>query len=130
MLAIVMFALTDTVCQIITFKRPQMIQFEFLTYIGIPAALCGTDGRSCHFHCTVLAARCGVGACLCLGFFIDLCQTRVGRWCHKTNVRWSGGRHGELLILENHVDLTLFGRHDFSRVNNSLCLPPYHLTFV
>ena len=33
----------------------------------------------------------------------------------------------ELLTLENHIDLTSFGRHDFSRVNNSLCLPPYLL---
>ena len=32
-------------------------------------------------------------------------------------------------VMLNDV-LTSFGRHDFPRVNNSLCLPPYHLTFV
>ena len=62
--------------------------------------------------------------------FSDLCKTRVGRRYDKTNVKWEGGRHSELLTLENHVNLTSFGQHDFSRVNNSLCLPPYHLTFV
>ena len=36
----------------------------------------------------------------------------------------------ELLTLDNHVDLTSFSRHHFSWVNNSLCLPLYHLTFV
>ena len=35
-----------------------------------------------------------------------------------------------MLTLKNHVDLTSFGRHDFSRVNNSLCLPLCNLTFV
>ena len=59
------------------------------------AALRGTDNGSCHFHCTALAALCGV--CLCLFMFVscirrclftDLCQTRVGRRYDKTNVKW------------------------------------------
>lgn len=32
--------------------------------------------------------------------------------------------------LENYVDLTSLGRHDFFLVYNSLCSSPYHLTFV
>ena len=31
----------------------------------VVAALRGTDGGSCYFHCTVLAAICGAGVCLC-----------------------------------------------------------------
>ena len=71
--------------------------------------------------------------------FSDLFKTRVGRRYDKTNVKWQGDRHSELLtivnccellIVENHVDLTSFGRYDFPRVSNSLCLPLYHLTFV
>ena len=34
-------------------------------------ALC-TDGGSCHFHCTVLAALCGAGVCLCLFLLINV----------------------------------------------------------
>ena len=36
------------------------------------AALCGTDGGFCHFHCTVLAALCGAGVCLCLFLALDV----------------------------------------------------------
>ena len=61
--------------------------------------------------------------------FTDLCQTRVGRRYDK-QMSNSKDIDSELLTLENHVDLTSFGRHDFSRVNNSLRLPPYHLIFV
>ena len=60
--------------------------------------------------------------------FTDLSQTRVGRQYDKQMSKI--GRHSELLTFENHVELTSFGRHDFSQVNNSLCLPPYPLTFV
>ena len=100
------------------------------------AALCDTDGGSCHFHGTVLAALCDAGICLCLFLLLklelitDLCQTRVGRRFDKANFSWSGGRHSKLLSLENHVDLDSFDRHHFPLVNNSLCLPPYHVTFV
>ena len=45
-------------------------------------------------------------SCIKRCFFTDLCQTRVGRRYDKTNVRWQGGRHSELLTLENHVDRT------------------------
>ena len=31
----------------------------------VVAVLRGTDGGSCYFHCTVLAANCGAGVCLC-----------------------------------------------------------------
>ena len=61
--------------------------------------------------------------------FTDLCQTMVGRQYDK---QMSNGNEAdsELLTFENDVDITSFGRHDFLGVNNSLCLPPYHLTFV
>ena len=36
------------------------------------AALCGTDGGSCHFHCTVLAALCDAGVCLCLFLLLNV----------------------------------------------------------
>ena len=123
------------------------------------AALRGTGGGSYHFrlHFNVPQQRLCVAQyrrrvvslslygtscslwCRCLLTFVyfikrglvsDLCQTRVGRRYDKTNIKWFGDRHSELLTLENHVDLTSFGRHDFSRVKNSLCLPTYHLTFV
>ena len=32
---------------------------------SVVAAMRGTDGGSCYFHCTVLAAICGAGVCLC-----------------------------------------------------------------
>ena len=60
--------------------------------------------------------------CRCLSMFVsfiksclfsDFYQTRVGRRYDKVNVSWWGGRYGELLTLENHVDLTSFGWHDF-----------------
>ena len=73
------------------------------------AALRGTDDGSCHFLCTVLAALYGAGVCLCPFLTLDVvylqiyCQARVGRRYDKTNVRWQGSRHSELLTLENHV---------------------------
>ena len=36
------------------------------------AALRGTDNEWCHFHCTVLAALCGVGVRLCLFLALDV----------------------------------------------------------
>ena len=58
--------------------------------VRLPAALCDTDGGSCHFHSTVTAALCDAGGCFfikcCL--FTDLCQTRIGRRYDKTNVEW------------------------------------------
>ena len=36
------------------------------------ADLRGTDNGSCHFHCTVLAALCGAGVCLCLLLALDV----------------------------------------------------------
>ena len=65
---------------------------------------------------------------LCL--FTDLDQTLVCRRYGKTNVRGQGGRYSEVLTLENHVDVTSFGPHDFSGVSNLLWLSPYHLTFL
>ena len=39
---------------------------------AVLAALRGTDGGSCHFHCTVLAALCGAGVCLCSFLLLDV----------------------------------------------------------
>ena len=36
------------------------------------AALRGTNNGSCHFHCTVLAALCSAGVCLCLFLALDV----------------------------------------------------------
>ena len=36
------------------------------------AAVRGTDGGSCHFHCMVLAALCDAGVCLCLYLFLNV----------------------------------------------------------
>ena len=99
------------------------------------AALRGTDSGSCHFHCTVLTALCGAGVCLCLFLLLNVVylpiyaklRLVVGMTKQMSN---SKEVDSELLTLENHVDLHSFGRHDISRVNNSHCLPPYHLTFV
>ena len=40
--------------------------------VRLPSALCDTDGGSCHFHCTVPAALCGVGVCLCLFLLLNV----------------------------------------------------------
>ena len=32
----------------------------------------GTDNVSCHFHCSVPAALCGAGVCLCLFLALDV----------------------------------------------------------
>ena len=42
------------------------LQYAGHIAVSLPAALYGTYGGSCHFHCTVLAALCGAGVCLCL----------------------------------------------------------------
>ena len=42
-----------------------------MQHVGLPAALCGTDGGSCHPHCTVPAALCGAGVCLCLFLLLN-----------------------------------------------------------
>ena len=39
---------------------------------GLSAALRRTSGGSCHFHCTVLAALCGAGVCLCLFLLLNV----------------------------------------------------------
>ena len=39
---------------------------------AVPAALRGTDNGSCHFHCTVSAALCGAGVCLCLFLLLNV----------------------------------------------------------
>ena len=82
-----------------------------------------------------IAALCCAGVCLCLFLLLNAVYfaiyTKPGLNVSMTK-QMSNSKEidSELLTLENHVDLTSFGRHDFSRVNNSLCLPPYHLTFV
>ena len=46
-----------------------MSSSTFVTFqrvVGLPAALRGTDGGSCHLRRMVLAALCGAGACLYL----------------------------------------------------------------
>ena len=99
------------------------------------AALHGTDNGSCPFNCTVLAALCCAGVCLCLFLALDVVYlpiyAKLGLVVGMTK-QMSDDKEAdsELLTLENHVDLTSFGRYDFPRVNNSLCLPSYHLTFV
>ena len=40
--------------------------------VRLPAALCGTDGGSCHFHCTISAALCAAGVCLCLFLLLNV----------------------------------------------------------
>ena len=40
--------------------------------VRLPAALCGTDGGSYSFHCTVPAALCGAGVCLCLFLLLNI----------------------------------------------------------
>ena len=68
--------------------------------------------------------------CLCLILLINVVYLPI---CAKLGLVVGMTKQmsdSELLTLENHVDFTSFGRHDFSRVNNSLRLPPYHRTFV
>ena len=38
-------------------------------------------------------------SCIRRCLFTDLCQNRVGRRYVKTNVKWFGGRHSELLTI-------------------------------
>ena len=79
----------------------------------------------------------GNGDCLCLFMFVSyfkrclFAYVKIGLVVGLAK-QMSDDKEvdSELITLENHVDLTLFGRHDFSLVNNSLCLPPYHLIFV
>ena len=51
-----------TVVQWCVFEAKDMCTFQR----AVLAALRGTDGGSCHFHYTILAALCGTGVCLCL----------------------------------------------------------------
>ena len=94
--------------------------------LRLPAALCVTGGGSCHYRCTVPAAPCGAGVCLCLFLLLNVVYlviyVKLGLVVGITK-QMSNDK-------ENHVDLTLFGRHDIPQVNNSLCLPPYQLIFV
>ena len=61
------------------------------------------------------------GVCLCLFLALDVVYlpiyAKLGLVVDMTN-QMSDGRHSELLTL------------DFPRINNSLCLPPYHLTCI
>ena len=38
----------------------------------VVAAVRGTDGGSCHFQFTVLAALCGAGVCLCFCLLLNV----------------------------------------------------------
>ena len=40
--------------------------------VRLPAALYGTDGGSCHFHCTISAALYGAGVCICLFLLLNV----------------------------------------------------------
>ena len=40
--------------------------------VRLTAALYGTDGWYCHFRCTVSAALCGAGVCLCLFLLLNV----------------------------------------------------------
>ena len=95
----------------------QVVSLSYSFQRALLAALRGTDGGSCRFHCMILAAFCDSGVCLCLFLLLNVVYlpiyARVDRRYDKTNVKWYGGRHSELLTLENHADLTSFGRHDF-----------------
>ena len=81
----------------------------------------------------VLAVLCGAGVCSCLFLALDVVYLQIyaklGLFVGMTK-QMSDSKEidSELLTLEIHVDLTSFDRHDFPRVNNSLCLIPYHLT--
>ena len=46
--------------------------FKICTPYCNVADLRGTDNGSCHFHCTVLAALCCAGVCLCLLLALDV----------------------------------------------------------
>ena len=94
------------------------------------------DDMSGHFqHVVLLAlfiAQVSVFmfvSCIKRCLFADLCQTRVVRRYEKTNVRWKGGRHTEMFTLRKIISNS-FCSIDiiFSRL--SVCLSPYHFTFV
>ena len=66
------------------------------------AALRGTDNGFCHFHCTVLAARCSAGVCLCLFLALNVVYlpiyaklglvvsiTKQMLWQNKCQMVWS-----------------------------------------
>ena len=40
--------------------------------VKLPAALYGTNGGSCHFHCTTPAALYGAGVCSCLSILLNV----------------------------------------------------------
>ena len=71
------------------------------------AALRGTDNGSCHFHCTLLAALCSAGVCLCLFLALDVVYlpiyAKLGLVVGMTK-QMSDGKEAE--NVENHVDRT------------------------
>ena len=54
------------------YKGVQNMQATLQRAARLPAAPCGTDGGSCHFHCTVPAALCCAGVCLCLFLLLNV----------------------------------------------------------
>ena len=62
--------------------------------VRLPAALCVTDGGSYHFHCTVPAALCCAGVCLCLFLLLNVIYLAIYAklglvvGMTKTNVKW------------------------------------------
>ena len=54
------------------YKGVQNQQATLQRAVGLPADLCGTNGGSCHFHCTVPSALCDAGVCLCLFLLLNV----------------------------------------------------------
>ena len=52
--------------------RRRVVSLSCTFQRAVLAALSVTDGGSCHFHCTVLAALCGAGVCLCLFLLLNV----------------------------------------------------------
>ena len=101
---------------------------------SVVAALHGADNGSCHFHCMILMDFCGAGVCLCLFLLLEvylvICAT-LGLVVGMTK-QMSNDKGVDIINCSPSkiMSTSLFCRHDFPRVDNSLCLPPYHMTFV
>ena len=53
-------------------NKRRVVPLSFTFQRPVLAALCGTDGGSCHFNGMILAAFCGAGVCLCLLLLLNV----------------------------------------------------------
>ena len=116
--------------------RRRVVSLSCTFQRAVLAALCGTDGGSWHFRCTVLAALWAAGVCLCLFLLLNVIYLPI-----YAKLRLVVGMAKQMLndkeadIVKNHVERTKWDRHDDRGLTKpsiimSTSLPSFDMIFL